>query len=86
MKNILIVSATRKNNYKLAKNIEAGVLPVPPMYKFPKQIVGVLNFIGLINFFFKIIYNSAIKVSGNKSKVYMLYLVSQNLGLLRFIK
>ena len=41
--------------------IEAGVLPVPPIYIFPTQMIGMLNLIDLVNFFFKKIINNIIK-------------------------
>ena len=37
----------------LAINTVNGVLPVPPIYKFPIQIIGILKLISFENFFEK---------------------------------
>ena len=70
----------------LAKTTETGVLPVPPTYIFPTQIIGILNILVLVNFFFKKIKKRNVKDKGiNKIEIKPIFL-SQNFGLISIIK
>ena len=49
----------------LAIKIAAGVLPVPPIYTFPMQIIGILKTLISENNFFKQITKIVINDNGN---------------------
>ena len=70
----------------LAKRIDEGVLPVPPTYMLPIQIIGMLNFDSLVNFFFKKIINPYNNVKGNNKIGKKFLSLSQNLGLYSLIR
>ena len=65
--------------------MEVGVLPVPPTYILPMQMIGSLKTLGIENFFFKKVKKTKSSETGIKIIEKILIFLSQNFGLLKII-